>query len=109
MPRTQSEADTGSGAAIHRVGRGAGPSGESGSRAPRSLRAGQDGAQSGTSAGRWLTNQRKGGFQHTTESRTANQKVRPARGVGRAGQSPASLGGVLSFGGSFGLVGTFSE
>lgn len=38
-PRTQSEADTGSGAAIQRAGRGAGPSGESESGAPRSLRA----------------------------------------------------------------------
>lgn len=108
-PRTQSEAYTGSGAAIQRAGRGAGPTDESESRAPRSLRAGQAGAQSGASAGRCLVNQRGGRFRHTTGSRTTNQQVRAAPGVGRAGQSATSLGGVLNFGGSFGLAGTCTE
>lgn len=39
-PCIQSEADTGSGAAIQRAGRWAGPCGESESGAPKSLRAG---------------------------------------------------------------------
>lgn len=101
-PRIQSEADTGSDAAIQRAGRWAGPCGESESGAPKSLRAGQTGTQSGANAGIFLANRRKGGFQHST----ANQKVRPARSVGRADQSGVSLGGVLNFGGSFGLSGT---
>lgn len=55
-PRTQSEADTGIGAAIQRTGRVADPSSESESGAPRSLRAVPAGTQSGTSAGSCLTN-----------------------------------------------------
>lgn len=75
-PCTQSVVNIGSGAAIQRAGRGAGPSGESESGAPGSQRAGPAGAQSGASAGRRLANQRRGGFQHRTGSITANQKVK---------------------------------
>lgn len=96
-PLTQSETDTGSDAAIQRAGRGAGPNGESERRAPRSLLAVPASAQSWASAGKCLTNRRRGGFRRTTRGRTANQKVRPARRVGRAGQSAPSLGGVLNF------------
>ena len=96
-PLTQSETDAGSGAAIQRSGRGAGPNGESVRRAPRSLLAVPASAQSGESAGECLTNQRRAGFRRTTGGSTANQKVRPARRVGRAGQSAPSLGGVLNF------------
>lgn len=91
-PRIQSEADTGSGAAIQPAGREAGPSDKSESGAPRSLRAGQDGTQSGASAGVSLANQRRGRVQHRTEGRTANQKERPTPSVGRANQSGARLG-----------------
>lgn len=60
-PRIQLEANTGSGAAIQRSGRGAGPTGESESGAPRSLRTGQAGAQLRESAGGLVANQRRGG------------------------------------------------
>lgn len=96
-PLSQSETDTGSGSAIQRSGRGAGPNGESVRRAPRSLLAVPASTQSGESAGKCLTNQRRAGFRRTTGGSTANQKVRPARRVGRAGQSAPSLGGVLNF------------
>ena len=108
-PLTQSETDTGSGAAIQSAGRGAGPYGESEGRAPRSLLAVPASAQSGASAGKCLTNQRRGGFRRTTGGRTANQKVRPARRVGRAGQSASSLGGVLNFWWELWFWGTFAE
>lgn len=76
---------------------------------PRSMRADRGGAQSRASTGRSLANQKRGGFEHTTESRTANHKAKRAHSVSRAGQSGASLGGVLKFGGSFGLAGTCAE
>lgn len=81
----QSEADTGSGAAIQRAGRRAGPSGESESGAPRSLGADQTSGQSGASAGRILANQGRGGFQHRTVSRIANPKVNPGPQCGQVG------------------------
>ena len=70
---------------------------------PRSMRADRAGVQSRASTGRSLANQKRGGFQHTTERRTANHKVKRAHDVSRTGQSGSSLGGVLNFGGSFGL------
>lgn len=76
---------------------------------PRSMRADRAGVQSRASTGRSLANHKKGGFQHKTGSRTANHKVKRAHSVSRAGQSGASLGGVLKFGGSFGFAGTCAE
>lgn len=76
---------------------------------PRSMRADRAGVQSGASTGRLLANQRRGGFQSTTENRAASRKVKRAHRVSGTGQSGASLGGVLKFGGSFGLPGTCAE
>lgn len=76
---------------------------------PRSMRADRASVQSRASTGRSLANQKRGGSQRTNESRTANHKVKRAHSVSREDQSGASVGGVLKFGGSFGLAGTYAE